>query len=135
MFLSLDRKASGVLMKWVFAVILATEMTMATAIAQTPQPSQTPKPRAESEDIIRITTHLVQTDVVVTDKSDQIIPDLKLEDFELFDNGKKQDLKFMEFVSVDNGRRSEGTRPSSLPNYIEQTGPGVLAKDVKRVFA
>ncbi len=122
-------------MKRIAAIILATAVAMATVVAQTPQTPQKPQPEIAPEDIIRITTNLVQTDVVVTDKSDQIIPDLKLEDFELYDNGKKQDIKFMEFVGVDTGRRSEGTRPASLPNYVEQTGPGLLAKDLKRVVA
>jgi len=115
--------------------MLAVTMTLSVVMAQTP--SNPPKPPQEvvPEDIVRITTNLVQTDVVVTDKNDQIIPDLKLEDFELSDNGKKQDVKFMEFVSVDTGRRSEGSRPSSIPNYVEQTRPGLSVRDLKRVIA
>jgi len=31
------------------------------------------------------------------------VSDLKLDDFELYDNGKKQNLKFMEWVSVETG--------------------------------
>lgn len=122
-------------MKRIIALVLSVACVFSAAFSQTPSTSQKPQPEIAPEDIIRITTNLVQTDVVVTDKNEQIIPDLKLEDFELFDNGKKQDIKFMEFVSVDAGRRSEGTRPSSLPNYVEQTGPGLLPKDVKRVVA
>ena len=122
-------------MKWIFAFVLGMQVALVTVGAQTPQTTQKPQPNATPDEIIRITTHLVQTDVVVTNKADQIISDLKLEDFELYDNGKKQDLKFMEFVGVDTGRRSEGTRPSSLPEYVEQTGPGISAKDVKRVVA
>lgn len=120
-------------MKRIFAFLLATAMCAQLALAQTPQkPSSEPVP----EDIIRITTQLVQTDVVVTDKNEQIIKDLKLEDFELYDNGKKQDLKFMEFVSVDSARRAEGTRPTGLPVEVEQTGnTGVSAKELKRVVA
>src|SRR5713226_2058668 len=122
-------------MKRVAAFILATGVALCTVVAQTPQTPQKPQQEIAPEDIIRITTNLVQTDVVVTDKSDQIIPDLKLEDFELYDNGKKQDIRFLEFVGVETARRSEGIRPSSLPNYLEQTGPGLLAKDLKRVVA
>lgn len=122
-------------MKRIVALVLSAGMAMSPALAQTPQRTQKPQPQIAPEDIIRITTNLVQTDVVVTDKSDQIIPDLKLQDFELYDNGKKQDIKFMEFVGVDTGRRSQGARPPSLPNYLEQTGPGLLAKDLKRVVA
>src|SRR6266436_9590885 len=122
-------------MKRIVAFILATGVAICTVVGQTPQAPQKPPQEVAPEDIVRITTNLVQTDVVVTDKNDQIIPDLKLEDFELSDNGKKQDVKFMEFVSVDTGRRSEGTRPSSIPNYVEQTGPGLSVKDLKRVIA
>ena len=74
---------------------------------------QKPKEEVSPDDVIRITTNLVQTDVIVTDKNDQIIPDLKLDDFEVYDNGKKQELKFMEFVGVETGRRSEGTKPKN----------------------
>jgi VWFA-related protein len=125
----------GVIMKRIIALGLSVACVFSVAFSQTPQTPQKPQQEIAPEDIVRVTTNLVQTDVVVTDKSDQIISDLKLEDFELYDNGKKQDLKFMEFVGVDTGRRSEGTRPSSIPNSVEQTGPGLLAKDVKRVVA
>ena len=122
-------------MKRIIALALSAACVFSVALSQTPSAPQKPPQEIAPEDIIRITTNLVQTDVVVTDKNEQIIPDLKLEDFEIYDNGKKQDLKFMEFVSVDTGRRSEGTRPSSLPNSMDQTGPGLLAKDLKRVVA
>jgi VWFA-related protein len=125
----------AIIIKRIIALALSMGCVFSGAFSQTPSTPQKPSQETTPEDIIRITTSLVQTDVVVTDKNDQIIPDLKLEDFELYDNGKKQDIKFMEFVSVDTGHRSEGTRPSSLPNYVEQTGPGLLPKDVKRVVA
>jgi VWFA-related protein len=122
-------------MKRIIALVLSAVWIFSVAFSQTPSTPQKPPQEIAPDDIIRITTNLVQTDVVVTDKNEQIIPDLKLEDFELYDNGKKQDIKFMEFVSVDAGRRSEGTRPASLPNYVEQTGAGLLPKDLKRVVA
>src|ERR1051326_9275973 len=86
-----------------------------TGVAQTvaPKPS-TQQP--QDEEVVRITSALVQTDVVVTDKSDRLVPDLKLSDFEVYENGKRQDLKFMEFVGLDTGVRAEGARPdASLP--------------------
>ena len=113
-----------------FTIILM----VSTVALQTPQK---PVPEIAPEDVIRISTSLVQTDVVVTDKNEQIVPDLKLEDFELYDNGKKQDVKFMEFVSVDTGRRTEGTRPPvSLPKNTvaeSQTSTDPTARDVRRV--
>ncbi len=122
-------------MKRIIALVLCVACVCSAAFAQTPTVPQKPQQETAPEDIIRITTDLVQTDVVVTDKSDQIIPDLKLGDFDLYDNGKKQDIKFMEFVSVDTGRRAEGARPSSMPSYVEQPVPGVTATNLKRVVA
>ncbi len=88
-------------MKRTIALALSFASVFSVAFAQTP--SSPPKPPQEiaPEDVIRVTTQLVQTDVVVADKNDKIIKDLKLEDFELFDNGKKQELKFLEFVGVE----------------------------------
>jgi hypothetical protein len=73
-------------MKKIAATFLAFAVLVSAVAAQTPQ-----KPREEvlPEDIIRVTTNLVQVDAVVTDKNEQVIPDLKLEDFEVYDNGKK----------------------------------------------
>ena len=109
-------------------------------------PAQTPPQKQDDQvdEVIRITTGLVQTDVVVVDKNEQIVQDLKLEDFEIFDNGKKQTLKFIEFVSTTTGRRVDGNKPSSVsrttttgvPLAGEIDGqPGLAAKDVKRVIA
>lgn len=116
-------------------------LLLSVSLAQTPQNPPPPPQEISPDDVVRITTELVQTDVVVTDKNDQVLTDLKLEDFELYDQGKKQDLKFMEFVGVDAPRRTEGNRasaaaPSALPAVIEPTGnTGVSAKDLKRVVA
>ena len=98
-------------MKNIVAIFLAIFLLVPAVATQTPQkPGQEVAP----DDIIRISTRLVQTDVVVTDKNDQIVPDLKLDDFELYENGKKQSVKFMEYVGVDTGRRTEGNRPAGV---------------------
>ena len=126
-------------MKRTLIGLVSVILSWSLAASQTPQkPAQDIAP----EDIVRITSELVQTDVVVTDKNDQIIKDLRLEDFELYDNGRKQDVKFMEFVGVDSARRREGTRPSlpaavqALPAAVQpDVASGVSAKDLKRVIA
>src|SRR6267142_6720744 len=122
-------------MKKALAACLLVAFSLRVVPAQTPQSTQ--KPTEENpEDVVRITTSLVQTDVVVTDKNDQVVPDLKLEDFELSDNGKRQEIKFMEFVGVNTGKRVEGT-PPTLPHGVEleTASTGVSAADLKRVIA
>src|SRR5882672_7458334 len=124
------------MMRRTIAILLVLASFAPLALTQTPQ-----KPEPVPDDIIRVTTQLVQTDVVVTDKNDQILTDLKLEDFELYDQGKKQEIKFMEFVGVGSPGRTEGNRTSAatsataLPTVVEGTGTGVSAKDLKRVVA
>ena len=105
-------------------------------LAQTGPTQQQPQPpNQQDEDIVRITTELVQVDAVVTDKNDQVIPDLKLEDFKIFENGKRQDLQFMEFVSGDTGPRTEGTITVAGHAVEPEAARNLTAKDLRRVFA
>ncbi len=70
---------------------------------QTPSPSAAPKqqnpPRADEQgDVVRITTNLVQVDVVVT-KDGKQVTDLKPEDFELSEDGKPQKVTHFSYIS------------------------------------
>lgn len=49
--------------------------------AQTP----TPTPPNDDSDVVKISTTLIQIDVVVTDKKGNQVTDLKPEDFEIYD--------------------------------------------------
>lgn len=124
-------------MSKISAACLAIAVLMRIVVlAQTPQQPQKPKQEAAREDVVRITTELVQTDVVVMDKNDQIVTDLRLEDFEVYDNGKRQDLQFMEFVSVAGPGRVEGTDSARIAAGVDTSVPRDLsAKDVRRVIA
>lgn len=124
-----------VVMKRIIALGLVLSAVFAAGFAQTPGNPQKPRQEPEPEDVIRITTSLVQTDVVVVDKNERIISDLKTEDFDVYDNGKKQDIKFMEFVSVATGRRAEGKQPGVPAGVETEPTAGMSARDVKRVFA
>src|SRR5262245_60797247 len=127
-------------MKTIIAIALSFAIPI-TALAQVPSGQQQKPPEVAPEDVIRITTALVQTDVVVTDKNDRVIPDLKLSDFELYENGKRQEIKFLEFVNVDAdstggkvNRREEGQRPEGLPLGAE-VPRDVSANEIRRVLA
>ena len=123
-------------MRKALAILLSACVLSAGAAAQTAAPgAQRPQQPADDEEVVRITSQLVQTDVVVTDRNDRIVTDLKLDDLELYDNGKRQELRFMEFVSVDSPtRRVEGVRPESLR---AENDPALnpTARDVRRIIA
>lgn len=68
------------------------------AFAQTPQPVATP-PVREDEDVVKISTALIQLDVVVTDKNGKLVTDLKPEDFEVLENGERQTITNLAYFS------------------------------------
>jgi VWFA-related protein len=55
-------------------------------------------PRDDDQDVVRITTNLVQVDVVVT-KDGKQVTDLKPEDFELFEDGHAQKITHFSYIS------------------------------------
>lgn len=123
-------------MKKILTLVLTATVTFAAAMGQTPQSPQKPPGEVAPDDVIRISTSLVQTDVVVTDKNDQPVNDLKLADFELYENGRKQEIKFIEYVSAEDGVRTEGTRPTNMaPGISVDTARELTSRDLKRVFA
>ena len=88
------------------ALLLAIALGLCLhAPAQTRQePPRLPAPEPE-EEVVRITTELVQTDVAVFDKRGRFVDDLRPEDFELQVNGRTQAVAFFERVRA--GSRSE----------------------------
>src|SRR5437868_9230367 len=71
------------------------------ALAQQP-PAQSPPSVVDEEDVVRITTNLVQFDAVVLDKSGKQVTDLHPEDFEVLKDGKPQPVTNLSYVSLDN---------------------------------
>jgi VWFA-related protein len=121
-------------MKRIIALALSAACVFSVAVSQTATPQKTPQEIAP-EDIIRISTALVQTDVVVTDKSDRVIDDLKMEEFKVFDNGKRQDVKFMEFVSPEASPRVEGSVNIAGQPVEAEVARNLSARELQRVFA
>ncbi len=61
------------------------------------QPS--PTPPVEDSDVVKISTALIQLDVVVTDKNGNLVSDLKPEDFEITENGERQPITGLTYFS------------------------------------
>lgn len=77
-----------------------------SAHAQTPASSPAPTPPvtvqpANDDNVVRVTTNLIQIDVVVTDSRGTPITNLKPEDFEVLVNGKPQTITNFSLVTLD----------------------------------
>ncbi|HMT06680.1 MAG TPA: VWA domain-containing protein [Pyrinomonadaceae bacterium] len=72
--------------------MLLTAAFVASFDAQTPTP--TPK-----DEVVKITTNLIQLDVSVTDAAGKPITDIRRDEIEIYENGKKQDISGFRFVS------------------------------------
>ncbi|HJQ24941.1 MAG TPA: VWA domain-containing protein, partial [Blastocatellia bacterium] len=85
---------------------------------------------------VRISTELVQIDVVVTDKQGRVVKGLTKDDFELYENGKKQLVSFFEFVDASQPRAIKEAARNDAPKPGELAPPpGLGERDVRRIFA
>ena len=82
-------------MRKIFALLLFSLLFSIASFAQTP----TPTPIQEDDDVVKISTNLIQIDVTVTDKKGNVIKDLKPEEIEIYENGKKQNISNFTFIS------------------------------------
>jgi VWFA-related protein len=89
-------------------LILAAFLCLVPLIAnaQEKKPAQ-PQKTLETEDVVRVNTELVQTDVMVFDKDGRFVPGLKREQFELRIDGQPQEISL--FESILTGGRNEGS--------------------------
>ncbi|MFY9622017.1 MAG: VWA domain-containing protein [Pyrinomonadaceae bacterium] len=78
------------------------------------KPSSTQSPA--QDDIIRVNTELVQTDVTVFDKKGRFVDGLTASDFELVIDGKPQDISFFERVAFYNTERGRDADSSIADN-------------------
>jgi len=86
--------------RYLLAVSLITQMICGAVAQQTgtvgptpPPPQRTIQPqpqKPEDDDVVKITTNLVQVDAVVTDKNGKVVTDLKPEEVQILEDGKPQ---------------------------------------------
>src|SRR3712207_184636 len=99
------------------AALVAALGLLASAFAQEPAPPQGPGAAEDDDEVVRISTELVQVDVVVLDREGRFVEGLKREDFEVTVDGRPQVLGFFEGVAAGSREeraalgRARGSRP------------------------
>ncbi len=104
--------------------------------AHAQQKKPTPTPTAvEQDDVICISTELVQTDVTVFDKDGKFVSGLKPEEFELLIDNKPQPITYFESI-VTGGKaeermlRAAGGKKGSQPAPVEGESTADLGRTV-----
>ena len=97
------------------------------ASAQQQQPSSTAPRQQDDEDVVRVNTQLVQTDVMVFDKSGKFVEGLKPENFELKVDGRETPISF--FDRVQAGAVNEDAQLAAARGLKSPAGGGVLPLD------
>lgn len=117
------------------AVISVQLLTVAFP-QQAPTGGPGQKPSSGDEDVVRITTNLVQVDAVITDSQGKPVTDLKPEEVEIFEDGRKQKITNFSFTVLDTPPSTAAPRPSARINNtaaIPVSPP--KREDVRRTIA
>ena len=105
-------------------LLLGLFFSLLTApVAQTPPPMQPRQQSPVDDEVVRVTTNLVQVDAVVTDKNGKPVTDLRAEDFQIFEDGHPQPITNFSYVSTE----SKSPQPPQAAPSSVKNGPPVPA--------
>ncbi len=91
----------------VFFLLLFTATVTLGQETSNQNPKPTPTPSAEDiNDVVKITTKLVQFDAVITDKNGNQVKDLTIDDFEILQDGKSQNITAFSYVNTETPAQS-----------------------------
>ena len=105
---------------------------------QTKPPTQPQEPaRPSDEDVVRITTNLVQVDAVVTDKNGKLISDLRPDEVQIFEDGHQQKITHFSFVTSEPPVAPQPAAPAAPPDKNAPPLPPVKLhpEDIRRTIA
>jgi len=115
-------------------LLIGIALCVAGAGQTSPPKLPTPTPTPE-EDVVKISTSLVQVDVTVTDRDGRPVNDLKQNEVEIYENGRKQNIKGFNFVSDirASAQQVKGNDKNAVPVPIP--GHTLRPEQIHRTFA
>src|SRR6476469_7899359 len=99
-----------------------------------PQTEPQQSSRSNDDDVVRITTNLVQLDAVVTDKNGNLVKDLRADEVQIFEDGRQQKITNFSLVNVESPTPATAVAPkdkSAPPLPATRLHP----EDVRRTIA
>lgn len=114
-------------------LLIASALFLCSCISVYAQ-TATPTPTPADDDVVKISVNLIQVDVTVTDSKGNPVTDLKPEDFEIYENGEKQNISNFSFISNVRTRIAD---PQPVKDKIDIPVPptAVRREDVRRTIA
>lgn len=119
-----DLVAIGVLVKCMLIFAFSHHAYAQQAV---PKPTQTPLP--SDTDVVKISTTLIQLDVTVVDSKGKVVTDLRPDEIEIFENGKKQKMKNFSFIS--SGRTINQDNKTEKKNTVDPVGVPVPTSEIR----
>jgi VWFA-related protein len=97
-------------------------LTLAIAFAWLQEPSSAQQsPGKPPDDVIRVTTNLIQVRAVVTDRKGQLVDELKQDDFEILENDRPQKVSFFSRQQISGGDSSSPGAERTTPTADDQS--------------
>lgn len=122
-------------------LLVLANLSLVLAQQPPPPPPQNPanqtqsRPEIDSQDVVKITTNLVQLDAVVT-KDGKQVTDLTAADFELLEDGKPQTITNFSYISVVAPASSAPVKPVTKDKNAPPVPPAIVRReDVRRTVA
>src|SRR5688500_17957905 len=127
-----SRKETG--MKTLLISLFLAAWIAIPGFSQNPRPTPTPA----DDEVVKISTNLIQIDVAVTDANGNAVLGLKPDEIEIYENGKKQKITNFSFVSSGSREPAKVSGPAKEIGKIPvpQPMPGPISPaSVRRTIA
>jgi VWFA-related protein len=117
-------------MKRIFLIIALISQLSLSGFSQSKQQKSSPQPQSTNQqakppyedDVVRISTNLVQVDPIVTDSKGKQVTDLRAEEVQILEDGKPQRITNFSYIELD---AAETSRPAGPAIPVDKNAPPV----------
>lgn len=127
--LSRKKRSSFVGANSLLLFLLTFLLTVAAYSQQQPTPATAKTPVPGDQDVVKISTSLIQLDVTVVDAKGKVVTDLRPDEVEIYENGKKQ--KTTNFSFISSGRSVNQNNNSEKKDATDQVGVPLPVSEIR----